>query len=168
MTPLPAPLGTSPVVIWRVDKEAYASTWDSGIGAAAEGGRWNSKGVNAVYCSIDPATAIVEVAVHKGFDTLDTIEHVLTGAEMFDVSNVHIVFPKDIPNPNWLRPAPPSRGQQAFGDSLLKTYNFLIIPSAVSVHSWNILFTPRLAGGCYTKVHQERLALDTRLNAPSR
>jgi len=42
------------------------------------GGRWNSRGLRAVYCSIDPAAAILEVAVDKGFKTLGTVPHVLT------------------------------------------------------------------------------------------
>ncbi|WP_196796267.1 RES domain-containing protein [Acidiphilium cryptum] len=50
----------------------YAASWDNGEGAHLGGGRWNSRGVRAVYYSLDPATAILEVAVHKGFGILDT------------------------------------------------------------------------------------------------
>jgi RES domain-containing protein len=77
MTPLPAPLGGSELVAWRLDQPTFATAWDIGEGAYRSGGRWNSKGVRAVYCSIDPATAILEVAVHKGFKALDTVAHVL-------------------------------------------------------------------------------------------
>ncbi|TIQ24785.1 MAG: RES domain-containing protein, partial [Mesorhizobium sp.] len=66
MTPLPAALGGSDLVGWCLDQAAFAPTWDSGEGAYRVGGRWNSRGVRAVYCSIDPSTAILEVAVHKG------------------------------------------------------------------------------------------------------
>lgn len=76
MTPLPAALGGKDFIAWRLDRDAYAPTWDSGEGSYLAGGRWNSKGVRAVYCSIDPATAILEVAVHKGFDVLDTVHHI--------------------------------------------------------------------------------------------
>ncbi|MEA2728512.1 MAG: hypothetical protein QOF70_2987, partial [Acetobacteraceae bacterium] len=58
---------------WRLDQQGFAATWDSGEGAYRLGGRWNTKGVRAVYCSVDPATAILEVAVHKGFRALDTV-----------------------------------------------------------------------------------------------
>ncbi|WP_394365137.1 RES family NAD+ phosphorylase [Pseudomonas canadensis] len=64
--------------LWRLGQEKHASTWSSTIGAQTAGGRWNSKGVKAVYCSAYPSTAILEVAVHKGFQALDTIPHVLT------------------------------------------------------------------------------------------
>ena len=42
MTPLPAKLEPgAPLVAWRVDAQRHASSWDSGIGAEAVGGRWN-------------------------------------------------------------------------------------------------------------------------------
>ena len=82
MTPLPGALGTGEIIGWRLDHERFKSTWDSGEGAFKLGGRWNSRGVRAVYASIDPSTAILEVAVHKGFRTLDTVPHVLTAFEI--------------------------------------------------------------------------------------
>ena len=66
VTPLPPPLGGRELVAWRLDQAAFAAQWDSGEGAYRAGGRWNSRGVRAVYCSIDPATAILEVAVQRG------------------------------------------------------------------------------------------------------
>jgi RES domain-containing protein len=119
-----------------LDQAIYASTWDSGEGAYLVGGRWNSRGVRAVYCSIDPGTAILEVAVHKGFKALDMIPHVITEVTI-DPPSVFVVEPSMIPNPNWLRPGIPSAGQQAFGDDLLSDHKFLLIPSVVSTASWN-------------------------------
>src|ERR1700756_1651978 len=136
--PAPPPLGAAELVAWRLEEASHAASWDSGEGAYRVGGRWNSKGVRAVYCSIDPATAILEIAVHKGFMALDTIAHVMTAALGTDVTDVHIVDPAAVPNPNWLRPGIPSAGQQAFGDDLLRRYRFVAIPSAVSSHSWNL------------------------------
>ena len=79
MTPLPPALGgPADLVAWRLDSLRFAESWDSGEGAFQAGGRWNSRGVRAVYCALDPATAILEVAVHKGFRVLDTVPHVLT------------------------------------------------------------------------------------------
>ena len=152
---------------WRLDLVQFASAWDSGEGAYRVGGRWNSRGLRAVYCSIDPSTAILEVAVHKGFNALDTVPHVLTAAAIPDASAVHIVDPASIPNPNWLRPGIPSGGQQAFGDALLSQHKFIVIPSAVSHHSWNLIFVPARAVGVYSLRLQERFALDTRLHPPA-
>ena len=132
MTPLPPPLGTGALVAWRLDLELHRRTWDSGEGAFRAGGRWNSRGRRAVYCSLDPATAILEVAVHKGFRALDTVPHVLTSLGIPDPTGVHVVRPADVPNPNWLVPGIPSAGQQSFGDGLLAEHACFLIPSAVS------------------------------------
>ncbi|KJC43288.1 RES domain-containing protein [Bradyrhizobium sp. LTSP857] len=167
MTPLPAPLGGSELVAWRLDQSKYAATWDRGEGAFLVGGRWNSRGVRAVYCSIDPATAILEVAVHKGFRALDTVPHVITAA-IIDPAGVFVVEPTAVPNPNWLRPGIPSAGQQAFGDDLLARHGFVVIPSVVSTASWNLIFAAANAAGLYELRSQEPFALDTRLHPPGR
>ncbi|MDQ3563918.1 MAG: RES domain-containing protein, partial [Pseudomonadota bacterium] len=41
------------------------------------------------------------------------------------------------------------------------------IPSAVSTHSWNLLFDRDVAKGLYLQQTQEDFALDTRLHPPS-
>ena len=166
MTPLPGPLGGSELLTWRLDTAVHASTWDSGEGAYLAGGRWNSRGVRAVYCAIDPATAILEVAVHKGFPALDTVPHVLTAMVVASPSDVHIVNPSSIPNPNWLVPGLPSAGQQAYGDALLAAHKFVLLPSVVSRHSWNLVFIKSVANGAYALRTQESFALDTRLHPP--
>jgi RES domain-containing protein len=168
VTPLPAALGGSELVAWRLDEAKHAATWDSGEGAFLFGGRWNSPGTRAVYCSIDPATAILEVAVHKTFKTLDTVPHILTAVTIIEPAGVHIICPSDIANPNWLRPGMASAGQQAFGDALLTRHKFLLIPSAVSTHSWNLIFVGASAAGAYALRSQEAFALDTRLHPPAR
>ena len=165
MKPLP-PLGGSELVAWRLDQANFAENWDAGEGAWLVGGRWNSRGVRAVYCSIDPAAAILEVAVHKGFKALDTVPHVLTALTVTDPARIHIVYPADVPNPNWLHPGVPGAGQQGFGDALLAQYGFILFPSVVSTHSWNLMFVGATAAGAYTVRSQERFALGTRLHPP--
>ena len=168
MIPLPPLLGGTELVAWRLDTEEHASTWHSGEGAYQVGGRWNSVGVRAVYCSLDPSTAILEVAVHKGFAALDSVAHVLTSALIADPMLVHVVHPTSLPNPNWLAPGGHGAGQQAFGDELLARHYFVLVPSSVSTRSWNLMFDGRRAAGHYTVRSQERFALDTRLHPPRR
>jgi len=167
VTPLPGSLGTGEILGWRLDHKRFQASWDSGERAFKLGGRWNSKGVRAVYASIDPSTAILEVAVHKGFRTFDTVPHVLTAFDIAYPSKIHIVQISDVPNANWLRPGIPGAGQQQFGDSLLATYPAFLIPSAVSQHSWNLVFDPGRATGLYSLHFQEDFALDTRLHPPA-
>ncbi len=168
MTPLPAALdATAVLVAWRIDAERYASSWDSGLGAEALGGRWNPKGVKAVYCSIDPATCLVETAVHRGFKVLDTQPHVLTSLEIPDSTHVRVVMPDEIPNPAWLWGGTPSIHQQAWGAGLIQSHSFVLFPSAVSKRSWNLVFEPGAAHSAYRLRSQERLSVDTRLNPVS-
>jgi RES domain-containing protein len=151
---------------WRLDRAEFKDSWDSGIGAYRIGGRWNSQGRNVVYASADPATAIMEVAVHIGFDKLDTIPHVLTCFEVLDHSLVKVVQPEDVPNPVWLTSASPSPNQRRFADKLLAIHPFVLIPSSVTRHSWNLLISNELAEGKYQLISQARFGLDTRLVKP--
>jgi RES domain-containing protein len=167
LTPLPAGLGGTELVAWRLDQARFSASWDSGEGAYLAGGRWNSRGLRAVYCSIDAAAAILEVAVHTGFKALDTVPHVLTALTVIDPTWVHVVDPGEVPNPNWLRPGIPSAGQQVFGDALLGRHAFVAIPSVISTHSWNLIFVGATASGAFALRSQERFALDTRLHPPA-
>jgi len=166
MMPLPWVAGAP--LAWRLDIQLHASTWADGIGAANVGGRWNPVGYPVVHCSADPATAVLEVAVHKGLAALDTVPHVLTRARLVDLADVHVVTPEDVPNAGWLRPGSPSHGQQAFGRALLEHHPFVAIPSTVIQERWNLLFSPTRADGRYELESQKRFALDTRLNPPTR
>jgi RES domain-containing protein len=150
-------------VAWRLDPAIHQTTWDSGVGAAKRGGRWNSAGIRAVYCSLDPATAIIEVAVHVGFDDLDSVPRVLTSIAVLAPASIHVVNPSDVPNPNWLRPGRPTANQQRFGDALLADHGMFVIPSAVSSRSWNLIFSAGVSSKAYSLREQERFALDTRL-----
>jgi len=162
LTPLPAALGGTDLVAWRIDRERYAETWDSGEGAFLYGGRWNNKGVRAVYCAIDPATALLEVAVHVTFPMIDTVPHVLTAVKIIDPAAVHVVQPPDIPDPAWLHPGVETPAQRAYGDDLLAEHGIIVLPSVVSTESWNLIFDPEAAS--YEKVSQRPLVIDPRLH----
>ena len=154
-------------MFWRLDQQRFARSWDSGEGAFQGGGRWNPAGLRAVCCALDPATAILEVAVHKTFRALDTQPHTLTSARVNDPAEIVVVDPASVPNPNWLRPGIPGAGQQAFGARLLAAHRFIVIPSAVSTHSWNLVFDAARAASGYLLLAQELFALDTRLHPPA-
>jgi RES domain-containing protein len=155
--------GDGALVAWRLDRSRHAARWDSGEGAWQEGGRWNSVGRRAVYCSLDPATTILEKAVHAGFASLDVVPHVLTSLTVKNANAVTVVKPEDIPDPAWLAPGVVSAGQQAFGDGLLARHDFIVVPSVVSAHSWNLVFDPARAAKRYVLRMQEPFVLDGRL-----
>lgn len=164
MTPLPGGLGGGEIVGWRLDRAKHAPTWDSGEGSFLLGGRWNNVGVRAVYAALEPATAIVEVAVHKGFDALDTEPHVLTRFRIEASADIHVIDPSAVPNPNWLVPGLAGAGQRKFGDALLAAHDFVVIPSVVSRRSWNVIFDPTRTARLFSVIEQEPFALDPRLN----
>ena len=147
--------------LWRLERKTHLATWDSGIGAELGGGRWNTKGRAAVYGSLEPSTAILEVAAHKGFTALDTVPHMLLCARILDPSLVYEVIPEELPNPNWLIPGSPGHGQQSHGNDLLEKHPFIIVPSTVSRYSWNIVMNPNSAKGFFELIIEEPFALDT-------
>lgn len=147
---------------WRLDAAAHAAQWDSGEGAKRFGGRWNSRGRACVYASLDPATAILEVAVHKGFAVLDAVPHVLTCFE-FDETALHRVRAKAIPERAWLAPGIVTPGQQRFGTALIAAHFFAALPSVVVPQAENLIFDPVRAAGRYRRVSQEPFTLDPRL-----
>lgn len=166
MTPLPAVLlgAPAPLTAWRLDPAKLARTWNSGEGARLAGGRWNSVGRKVVYCSLDPATAILEVAVHKGFKALDTVPHTLTALTINDPASVHVVQRDSVPDESWLRPGYVSAAQQQFGDQLLAAHSFIVVPSVVSTFSWNLVFDADKAISQYSLLQQVSFELDARLH----
>lgn len=118
-----------------------------------------------MYCSLDPATCIVEAAVHRGFAVLDAQPHVLSCLRL-DATGVRVLAPDELPNPAWLHGGVPSAGQQRFGADLLAAHGIVVLPSAVSQLSWNLVFSPAAASGRWQLLHQQRLVIDTRLNPP--
>ncbi len=163
----------TPLRAWRIDAQRFAAQWDSGRGAELYGGRWNPKGQPAVYCSLDPATCLVESAVHRGFDVLDSQPHVLSCLAIHVAASaggpaalpgVRVVMPDDLPNPAWLHGGPPSAGQQRFGAELLALHGIVVLPSAVAKNSWNLVLLPAVAAGRYWLQQQQRLVVDARLN----
>lgn len=159
--------GAAGFCLWRLERRRHLATWRTGVGAKLAGGRWNSKGRAAVYGSLDPATAILEVAVHKGFKVLDCVAHVLICVRITDPESVFEVAAASLPNPNWLVPGSPSQGQQAHGDRLLAEHPFIVVPSTVSRHSRNIIMNPDTGGDLVAPVIEEAFALDPRLNPPA-
>ena len=50
--------------VWRLSRAEFAHDPLSGVGAAMAGGRWNSRGHEAIYTADTLASAVLEVLVH--------------------------------------------------------------------------------------------------------
>jgi RES domain-containing protein len=162
----PVGINNSKLVVWRLEREIHLPTWSHGIGAFNTGGRWNPKGRHAIYTSLDPATAILEIAVHVGFAALDAMDRWLLEIEILDPASVIAIHPNSIPNPRWLTSGSPTLAQQKHGAGLLDSHGIVAIPSAVSTKSWNVVIDPNLAAGKFKEVSRVKFGLDPRL-APS-
>jgi RES domain-containing protein len=149
--------------VWRLEREQFLSTWDQGIGAGKVGGRWSPPGMEVVYASLDPSTCVMEVAVHAGFEMLDTTAHQLLCIQINAPEDVYVVQPHDVPNPNWLMPGSVTQGQQRFGGELLRQHAFVLVPSVVCRSAWNLLINPALVKGRMKLLAAERAGLDGRL-----
>ena len=156
---LPARLTT-----WRLETSKHFANWQTAEGAFLFGGRWSSPNRRVLYTSLDPSTAILEVAVHKGLRTLDAVAHTLIQIEVAPIKRVFKLDPARVPNAHWLRPGTISKDQQLFGDALLKAHGLVLIPSVVSTHSWNLLIDVDAAKTQFKLKSSEAFALDPRLN----
>lgn len=139
--------------IFDVERKSRVGTAAKALSGSAGAG---TRRVRAVYCALDPAAAILELAVHKTLEVLDAQPHVLTSLTIIAAFSVHVVEPGNVPNPRWSISGNQSRGQLQFGNQLLAKHKFVVIPSAVSSHSWNLLFVPANATGAYRMREQER------------
>lgn len=162
------PIGRTSLKMWRLVERRHAECWDSGGGASENGSRWNPAGFPAVYCALDAATTILEVAAHVGFDALDTEPYVMSCACILDAADVHTITEQDLPNPAWLYSGHSSKGQQTFGRRLLESHAFLLVPAIVHEDCRNLVFNPHIARGRYVLLSQKAFALDPRLNPPTR
>lgn len=80
----------------------------------------------------------------------------LTRFEVLDPELIHIIQPEDVPDSSWLIASQPSPNQQQFADQLLARHPFLLIPCAVTRHSFNLLVSCDWAADKFKLVSQER------------
>jgi len=165
VTPLPEVLGGGGVWAHRLDRAKHAPTWAGGEGAFQAGGRWNPVGTRAVYCALDPSTAILEVAVHKGFRVLDTQPHVMTAFQVAEPARIKVFAPGDIPEADWLDSNNATPERRAWGAEQLQKHGIIVIPSAVSRQSWNLIFLAPMVPETFQNLTQSDFVLDPRLNA---
>jgi RES domain-containing protein len=95
------------------------------------------------------------------------VQHVKTAFSIFNMTDLHIVWPADIPDADWLTRKPPCNEQRDFGHALLDQYAFVALPSVVTKYSWNVIFDPNspafLASSKWNHLHTELYDFDARL-----
>ncbi len=99
----------------------------SGDGAARYGGRWNPKGMPAVYCSENSSLAALEVLVNLARPSTFPSYRILD----LDVPDGSITT----------APAPVADARQA-GAALLRSHLAIMAPSAVNPRERNVVINP--------------------------
>jgi RES domain-containing protein len=123
---------------WRIVKPEYADDAYSGEGARLFGGRWNSPGVPAAYCSETASLATLELLANVP-PGLRLGEYVLVPCR-FDEGLVRMIGP--LPDDWAAYPPPPA--VQAIGDTWLRSgiSAVLKVPSALIQAEFNYLLNP--------------------------
>jgi RES domain-containing protein len=125
------------VILWRVSN--YATL--DGAGGLYPSGRWHSKGRSVLYCTLNPATALLESLVHLEIDAEDrpTRFQVLriTGPDTLSRERID---PNALPE-GW-------SGNllltQSLGDQWLTEKRSLLleVPSVLAPETWNAIVNP--------------------------
>lgn len=116
--------------VWRLARSTYAGSVEdmlSGEGAARYGGRWNPKGMPAVYCSENSSLAALEILVTLARPSTFPSYRILD----LDVPDESIVT----------APAPVGDTRRA-GADLLRTHLAFMAPSAVNPLERNVVLNP--------------------------
>jgi len=126
------------MILWRVSN--YQSL--DGVGGLYVSGRWHTKGHPVIYCTLDPATALLETLVHIEIDSEDRPERFqvlrIEGPESLSIEKVQA----DSLSPNW---AEDMNATQAIGDRWLSEKRSLLlqVPSVLVPETWNVLVNPQ-------------------------
>jgi len=125
------------MILWRVSN--YQSL--DGVGGLYVSGRWHTKGHPVIYCTLNPATALLETLVHIEIDSEDRPERFqvlrIEGPESLSIEKVQA----DSLSPNW---AEDMNATQAIGDRWLSEKRSLLlqVPSVLVPETWNVLVNP--------------------------
>jgi RES domain-containing protein len=125
------------VILWRVSN--YRSL--DGSGGLHVAGRWHTKGRPVVYCTWNPATALLETLVHMEIDAEDRPAHFqILRIEGPDSLSMDKIETRTLP-PNW---AEDISCTQSIGDRWLAASNALLleVPCALVPETWNVLINP--------------------------
>lgn len=126
--------------VYRITSRKYGQSLD-GIGASKWGGRWNSPGMQMVYCSGSRALACLELLVHNNSNNLPHNLVMLT-ISIPDLAKIKAIDLQRLPD-GWDKPDN-THATQDEGDLWLMKHESLVlqVPSAVIVQEANFLLNP--------------------------
>ncbi|OBT16357.1 hypothetical protein A9264_12015 [Vibrio sp. UCD-FRSSP16_10] len=129
--------------LYRLTQKKFADTPFSPAGAKLYGGRWNSKGTEALYFAESESLCSLEVFVHVNNDPNIVDQYDLYRIEVPDELIVKL-DEEDLPE-TW-RSIPAGEETQEIGDEFLNTvepqYAALQVPSTISPRDNNYVVNP--------------------------
>jgi RES domain-containing protein len=135
------------VILWRISN--YEAL--DGTGGLYVSGRWHTRGRPVVYCTFNPATALLETLVHMEIDSEDRPERFQAlRIEGPDALSLEKIEPATLP-PNW---AENMAITQSIGDRWLSEARSLLlqVPSVLVPETWNLLVNPQHAEAPLLKI----------------
>ena len=125
---------------FRLSREKFSDVL-TGKGAALKGARWNSIGVELIYCAANRSLAMAEVAVHLSLASLPD-DYVMLTIFIPDDISIKKLKESDLPQDWNLFPHPNST--QAIGDRFVIAHEYCVmqIPSVVTKGDFNLLINP--------------------------
>ncbi|HEY6848833.1 MAG TPA: RES family NAD+ phosphorylase [Terracidiphilus sp.] len=126
------------MILWRVSNY---QTLD-GVGGLYVSGRWHTKGHPVVYCTLNPATALLETLVHIEIDSDDRPERFqVLRIECPDSLSVELIEALSLPM-DW---AQDISFTQAIGDRWLSEKRSLLlqVPCVLVPETSNVLVNPQ-------------------------
>ncbi len=128
------------MVVYRLARKKYIRNL-SGEGARRYGGRWNHKGVPALYTSEHCSLALLEYLVHTQKDLMPPDIYYLQLSVPDDIE-VSTFKKKDLPG-NWKQfPAPSNLADLGSNWSAEMKTAVLKVPSVIVPNEWNLLLNP--------------------------
>lgn len=126
--------------IYRLSREKFAKDM-SGTGARLNGGRWNSKGKNAIYTAENISLAKLEVTVHLDLDLIPN-DYCLIEMSLPDDAKIKTLDISKL-SQDW-DTIPHSESTQLLGDDFLDNNNYvaLKVPSAIVPQEHNYILNP--------------------------
>lgn len=126
--------------VYRLSRKKHSYKL-SGKGAAKSGNRWNSKGIEIIYCADSRALAMAELTVHLTVATLPS-DYMMLEINIPETISIELLEESDLPD-EW-NIFPHSVSTQSIGDNFIdsKKVCVLKVPSAVVKGDFNYLINP--------------------------
>ena len=127
--------------VFRLVREQFAQTL-SGKGAAINGARWNSQGVEMIYTAINRSLAMAEVAVHFSIATMPK-NYMMVTIDIPDDIEIKTLNSEHLPT-NWNQFPHPTTPQKIGNLFITENTNCCLkAPSVVTQGDFNILINPQ-------------------------